>query len=154
MSNYPQIETLVPHADPMIFIDEAIDIADESIHCRVKISSKNLFFDHERKAIPSYVGIELMAQSISAWSGYHAYLSGLPSPVGFLLGSRRYKVSVEQFNENDTLDIYAVQVMENNGMAVFSGRIEHKGDEIAQCQLNVYVPTEEKLEEMKSKDRK
>jgi predicted hotdog family 3-hydroxylacyl-ACP dehydratase len=95
-----------------------------------------------------------MAQSISAWSGYHAYLSGQPSPIGFLLGSRRYQVSIEQFNENDTLDIYAEQVMENNGMAVFSGRIEHKGDEIAQCQLNVYVPTKEKLKEMKSKDRK
>ncbi|UGA54095.1 hotdog family protein [Vibrio sp. VB16] len=154
MSNYPSIETLIPHASPMIFIDEAIAIETESIHCRVTVKATNLFFNQESNAIPAYVGIEFMAQSISAWSGYHAGLKGQASPIGFLLGSRRYHVSVEQFLEGSVLDIYAHQIMENNGMAVFSGRIEHKGDEIAQCQLNVYVPSKEKLQEMKTKDRK
>ncbi|MCE7627170.1 3-hydroxydecanoyl-ACP dehydratase, partial [Vibrio fluvialis] len=48
-----------------------------------------------------------------------------------------------------TLDIHAEQVMEDNGMAVFSARLEHQGQLVAQCQLNVYVPSEEKLQEMK-----
>ena len=153
MNKLPPIETLVPHATPMIFVDEAVNIEKKSIHCRVTVKESNLFFNPESRSIPAYVGIEFMAQSISAWSGYHASLKGDDSPIGFLLGSRRYNVSVDQFSEGSILDVYAEQIMENNGMAVFSGRIEHQGNEIAHCQLNVYVPSKEKLQEMKMKDR-
>jgi len=154
MSNYPSIETLIPHSNPMIFVDEVVYATDESIHCRVKIKDTNLFFNHKLRAIPAYVGIEFMAQSIAAWSGYHANRQGKSSPIGFLLGSRRYNVSVEQFPEGTILDIYAEQVMENNGMAVFNGKIKHQEDEIAECQLNVYVPSTKKLEEMRKRGRK
>ena len=41
------------------------------------------------------------------------------------------------------------KMMEDNGMAVFTARIEHHGETVASCQLNVYVPTEKKLQEMK-----
>ncbi len=149
MTDIPAIETLLPHAKPMVLVDRAIEIGETSIHSQVDIDKHLLFFNQETKTVPAYVGIEFMAQSIAAWSGYQALQRGEEPPIGFLLGSRRYTTECDQFTQGQTLDIFAEQVMEDNGMAVFSGRIEYQGNTVAQCQLNVYVPSPEKLQEMK-----
>lgn len=149
MTELPPIEQLVPHDKPMILIDRAIDVGLETIHCQVTIGTHNPFFNLETQSIPAYVGIEFMAQSVAAWSGYHALIAGQVPPIGFLLGSRRYSVECDAFPLGQQIDIFAEKVMENNGMAVFSARLETQEALIASCQLNVYVPSEEKLKEMK-----
>jgi len=149
MTELPAIETLLPHDNPMILVDRALSIGEKSIHSQVDIDKHLMFFNPETNTVPAYVGIEFMAQSIAAWSGYQALQQGQQPPIEFLLGSRRYARECDQFTLGQTLDIFAEQVMEDNGMAVFSGRIEYQGNTIAQCQLNVYVPTQEKLQEMK-----
>ena len=149
MTNYPPIGHLLPHDEPMILIDRAIDIQQDSIYCQVEIGEKNPFFNAESQTIPAYVGIEFMAQSVAAWSGYHAKQKGEQPPIGFLLGSRRYSSHCDRFQNGQVLDVYAEKLMEDNGMAVFTARIEFEQQVMASCQLNVYVPSEEKLEEMK-----
>lgn len=149
MPEIPTIDKLVPHDNPMILVDRAIEIGATSIHSQVDIDKHLLFFNQETLTVPAYVGIEFMAQSIAAWSGYQALKKGEQPPIGFLLGSRRYKAECDHFVQGQTLDIFAEQVMEDNGMAVFKGHIEYQGNTVAQCQLNVYVPSQEKLQEMK-----
>lgn len=148
MSRIPDLIDLLPHDMPLVLVDELIDVQELSIHCQVTISDKNIFFNRETKTIPAWVGIEFMAQSVAGWSGYHAWKKGNKSPIGFLLGSRKYKAECSEFQQGDTLDIFAEQILENNGMAVFSCYIECNGQQIASSQLNVFVPTEEKLEEL------
>ncbi|MEF1290123.1 ApeP family dehydratase, partial [Vibrio sp. M260118] len=82
-------------------------------------------------------------------SGYHAMQNGQQPPIGFLLGSRRYTSHCDTFEQGQILDVYADKLMEDSGMAVFSARIELDQQTIATCQLNVYVPSEKKLQEMK-----
>lgn len=48
-------------------------LGGENVHCQVTIKSDDLFFDNQRQGIAGYVGIELMAQTIAAWAGYHAW---------------------------------------------------------------------------------
>ncbi len=69
MKTVPHVNNLLPHEAPMIMIDDMIDVGAKHIHCRVTSKEDNLFFDQEIKAIPGCVGIELMAQTIAAWSG-------------------------------------------------------------------------------------
>ena len=149
MTNYPSVGQLLPHDEPMILIDRALDIQQDTIHCQVDIGDKNPFFNAESQTIPAYVGIEFMAQSVAAWSGYHAMQQGQEPPIGFLLGSRRYTSHCDHFNQGQILDVYAEKMMEDSGMAVFTARIEFEQQTVASCQLNVYVPSEEKLKEMK-----
>ncbi|KJY81961.1 3-hydroxydecanoyl-ACP dehydratase [Vibrio galatheae] len=149
MTNYPDIGQLLPHNEPMILIDRALDIQQDTIHCQVDVGEKNPFFNSQSKTVPAYVGIEFMAQSVAAWSGYHARQQGQQPPIGFLLGSRRYTSHCDQFGLGQVLDVYAEKMMEENGMAVFSARIELGKQVVANCQLNVYVPSEDKLKEMK-----
>ncbi len=149
MPEIPSIDKLLPHDNPMILVDRALEIGQDSIHSQVDIDKHLMFFDQETNTVPAYVGIEFMAQSIAAWSGYQALKKGEQPPIGFLLGSRRYQAECDHFSQGQTLDIFAQQVMEDSGMAVFKAHIEYQGNIVAQCQLNVYVPTEEKLQEMK-----
>lgn len=150
MTDIPSVDQLLPHDDPMILIDRAISVEALSIHCQVDIGAHNLFFDTESQTVPAYVGIEFMAQSVAAWSGYHALENGTTPQ------SDSYSVLVAtnhcvMNSPRSDLDIYAEQLMEDSGMAVFTARVEDQGELVAQCQLNVYVPTEQKLQEMKTR---
>lgn len=152
MTSFPTIDQLLPHDDPMILVDRVINILSETVHCQVDIGDHHLFFNADAQSMPAYVGIEFMAQSVAAWSGFHAKQKGEAPPVGFLLGSRRYQVECDTFKQGQTLDIHAEKIIEDSGMAVFSARLELNGATIASCQLNVYVPSEQKLEEMKNRN--
>jgi predicted hotdog family 3-hydroxylacyl-ACP dehydratase len=153
MNKLPDVATLLPHDAPMILIDKLIDVAELTIHCQVTIDSDGLFFDKKMNGIPAWVGIEFMAQTVAAWSGYHAWLKKQPSPIGFLLGSRRYNSECDIYKQGQVLDIYAQQLMESEGMAAFKCRIECAGKEMASSQLNAFVPAQDKLDEMlKGKD--
>ena len=148
MNKLPDIAALLPHEAPMILIDRLIDVAELTIHCQVNIQPDGMFFDKQVNGTPPWVGIEFMAQAIAAWAGYHANLKGKPSPVGFLLGSRRYNSHGDVYKQGQVLDIYAEQLMESDGMSAFSCRIECEGEELATSQLNVFAPSQEKLDEM------
>lgn len=149
-ASLPNIADLVPHATPMILVDKLMAVDQQSIHTQVMIKADELFFNPESQSVPGYVGIEYMAQSIAAWSGFQARQKGEPPAVGFLLGSRRYHSECSDFPLDQTLDIYAEQVMENNGMAVFQCRIESQGKILASAQLNAFVPSPEQLNAMQS----
>ncbi len=83
MTKLPPIEQLLPHDKPMILVDRALDVQQDTIHCQVDIGDHNPFFNQESLSVPAYVGIEFMAQSVAAWSGYHALTQGEEPPIGF-----------------------------------------------------------------------
>ncbi|MEI6897984.1 MAG: hotdog family protein [Psychromonas sp.] len=144
----PTVASLVPHQAPMILIDNLIAVDENTIHCQVFISAKSPFFIAESKTIGAWLGIEYMAQTIAAWSGYQCFLKGQSSSIGFLLGARRYNTESALFYEGDTLDIYAEKLMESEGMGAFSCLIKSNGNLLASAQLNVFLPNKEQLNEM------
>ncbi len=148
MSNFPDVSSLVPHDAPMILIDQLIDVDESSVHCQVFVTDKSQFFEAGSKSVGAWVGIEYMAQTVSAWSGYQSYMKGECSPIGFLLGSRRYNSESDRFLQGDILDIYADKLMESDGMGAFSCSIKCKNTVLATAQLNVFVPSEEQRQEM------
>ena len=148
LHQFPSVASLVPHEAPMILIDKLIHADANSVHCQVHINSQSQFFESQNKAVGAWVGIEYMAQAIAAWSGYQHVLQQRPSSIGFLLGSRRYHCEAAFFHEGDVLDIYAEQLLENEGMGVFSCSIKNKKELLASAQLNVFVPNSEQLEAM------
>jgi predicted hotdog family 3-hydroxylacyl-ACP dehydratase len=145
MTNTPPLVQLLPHDAPMILIDDLISVGVENVHCQVTIRSDHLFFDHQRQGVAGYVGIELMAQTIAGWAGYHAWQQGKPTPIGFLLGCRRYHSEWPQFDKGCVLDIYAERLIQDDNMAVFSCTIVNQQQTIASSQLNAYLPSPEKI---------
>lgn len=146
MPEQPTLAELLPHRAPMLLIDRFCAASNDAVHCQLTVSPQHLYFDPISQAIPGWVGIELMAQTIATWSGYRAWQRGAPAPIGFLLGSRRYQAHQPHFALGSCLDIYADCDIEDAEMAVFSCRIDHAGVRLADARLNVFLPTPASLQ--------
>lgn len=67
----PPISELVMHAKPMLLIDRAMSADETSLTAEVDITANSMFCV-PNKGVPSYVGIEYIAQTVAAYSGWRA----------------------------------------------------------------------------------
>ncbi len=135
------IEDLLPHARPMLLLDEALSWDAEGATAAVTIRPDHLFARAE--GVPAHVGIEFMAQTCGVWAGAEAKRDGGAVRLGFLLGTRRYKAVQPFFSFGERLEISARLVFRDQGMGVFDCRISTAGGEmLAEAQLSVYQPGE------------
>ncbi len=81
MIDWPLAE-LLPHAGDMILIDRILSFDDEQIHAHATVKPGGLF-NRDDGALPAWVGIELMAQSVAAFAGCHARQRGDAVALGF-----------------------------------------------------------------------
>lgn len=79
---------------------------DEYIEVFVDHDTPSLFEDSAGR-VPSWLGIEYMAQAISAFGGIECKKNGLPVSIGFLLGTRKYQVFTEYFDPGVRLNVRA-----------------------------------------------
>jgi len=133
----------------MVLLDEVTEADDDGLSARLDIRQGLPFFTGE--GIPTYVGIEYIAQAISAFNGYRAKQRGEDIRIGFLLGTRKLDFARSWFAEGERLDVRVVPVFDDEGMAVFDGSIAVGGEEIVTARVNVYQPDEplQMIEEVK-----
>lgn len=133
------IRELIPHSEPMILIDGLVEATSDFARSTVTIREDSMFFN-TAGGVPAWVGIEYMAQTVSALAGVKAKRHGLPVKMGFLLGARRYETTLDAFPLGMTLEIHVRQELEEfNGLSVFNCSIS-AGEPVAWCRLNVYQP--------------
>ena len=94
------LEKVLPHNYPMILIDDIIEVnlAEHYIICSVDIRKDKIFF--EKDGVNPLVGIEFMAQTIGCYSFFKN--NECTPKIGFLLGTRSYKNTLEKFEEGNT----------------------------------------------------
>ena len=145
MHSYP-IEQIVPHAHPMILIDRLIDYSPDSARCEVDIKPGINFFDNARLSVPSYVGLEYLAQSIAAYANVQKILNGEEVALGFLVSARNYKASVSEFPAGAKLITSVTKLFkEENGLSVFDCTITSNNDVIIETKINVFEPEDPSL---------
>ncbi|RUL72965.1 hotdog family protein [Dyella choica] len=138
MTPWP-IAEVMPHADPMILLDGIEQVESERILCTRTIRAGSLFVDDDG-GMPSWVGVELMAQAIAAWAGCRARAQQRPVQLGFLLGTRHYSCNVDDFPAGARLRVEASREFhDEQGMGVFLCRIESQGIH-AEARLTVFSP--------------
>ncbi|GLP97041.1 hotdog family protein [Paraferrimonas sedimenticola] len=151
MSQLPDIVELVPHRGPMLLLNRVIWAQEKSICCEVDISPQSTFFLPDLAAVPCHIGIEYMAQCIAALAGVEYWRAKKPIPIGLLLGGRRYQSNGQSFSAGTKLNIFAEELIRDGAMGVYQCRIELNGQQLASCQINTYVPTNEQLLELTTK---
>jgi predicted hotdog family 3-hydroxylacyl-ACP dehydratase len=134
---YP-VAALLPHEAPMILLDDVIEYNATALRARVEISSSSPFVTPE--GVPAHVGLEYMAQACGAHAGAMARDAGAPVRVGFLLGTRQYRMHRPWFRIGERLNVSVNMTYSDNEMGSFSCRIEIAGDIVAEAQLNVIQP--------------
>ncbi len=140
----------MPHELPMALIDEICACDEHSIVTQVSLHESHLFAMGQQ--IPAWVGIELMAQSAAAWSGFNAQkdrsaqqdlgLSEKVVPIGYLLGTRDYRSNVGFFSVGSRLRIHAHCLLQSSeGLGSFDCQIYDQHDILlAQARLSVFQP--------------
>lgn len=134
-------EQVLPHARPMILIDEVIARAPERLIAAFEVRADSLFF-RAPHGIAAHVAIEWMAQACAAFGGARALDEGRAVDIGFLLGTRDFRAEVEWFSEGERLYVSAGLEFQDEEMANFrclTSR-EPDGAAVASARLNVYQP--------------
>jgi predicted hotdog family 3-hydroxylacyl-ACP dehydratase len=135
----PSIESLIPHRRAMCLIDRLVAVDDERAVAEVDVPLDGLFV--RDGAVPAWVGLEYMAQTVSLWAGARGARKGTPPRIGFLLGSRRYESSIDAFPGGATLRIEAQhEFMGDNGLGLFECRIALDGRTVATARVSVFEP--------------
>jgi len=142
MTDAPPIAALLPHAPPMLLLDELLEHGTDFVTAAATIRADNPFFDREADGIPCHIGIELMAQTCGAYAGLCSLTEGRPPALGFLLGTRKYACSTSRFDEGERLVVRSSVVYMDGEMGVFECRIDVGADEVASAQLTVYQPAD------------
>jgi len=103
----------------------------------VDVTPDSLFF--EDGAVPAWIGIEYMAQTVALYAGFEASLAGREPRPGLLLGARTYTSARAHFFPGETLRIVAHKVLEqDNGISAMNCIIlGPQGIELARAELTV-----------------
>lgn len=131
----------MPHDHPMILIDSLDKYSENLGCCSVTISQSSNFYSSKTKSVPSYVGIEYMAQSIAAYANAHEQDAGNSVAIGFLVSSRKFKVYTPEYKLGSTLNITVEKLYkDDSGLSAFDCKIEQNGELLSEAKINVFQP--------------
>jgi len=130
---------LIPHEKPMVFIDHLVTVDDYSAVAELNIRPTLMFY--EQQGLPTWTSIELMAQTVSAFVGYHAQALDEKPKIGFLLGTRRLNLPIPFFACGEIVRIKVEQNYAYEGLGQFSCEIEYL-DYLFNATISVYESNE------------
>jgi predicted hotdog family 3-hydroxylacyl-ACP dehydratase len=136
------IGELLPHGPEMTLLDSLVEYSPQRSVAKVTITHRSRFL--EGAAVPAWVGIEYMAQTIAAHAGYEARLRGGPPAIGFLLGTRAYRSDVGDFPLGSTLTISVEPLVVDPKLGAFQCAIALDGV-VARAVVNTYQPAADEL---------
>lgn len=137
---YP-IEALLPHAHPMILIDQVTGWMEGAIETVLTIRSGSPFFELG-KGVAAHIAIEWMAQTCGAYVGLEALIQAKPVRIGFLLGTRNFNAERGWFLENDVVSVRADLVFRDGETGVFDCTVRCRDALAANAQLTLHQPAD------------
>lgn len=96
MSVEYSIAEVLPHEGRMLLLDELVEYGEEHVVSAVTIRTDSVLCE-PGLGVPSWVGLEYMAQTVAAFSGVEEVRQGMKPRIGLLLGTRAYKAMVPYF---------------------------------------------------------
>ncbi|HEX5046426.1 MAG TPA: hypothetical protein VFX89_04835 [Gammaproteobacteria bacterium] len=142
------IAELLPHGPGMIVIDRLVIHDGTRSVARSKVRRTSKFFDGS--GVPSWAGIEYMAQTVAARAGFEARMGGRPPRIGFLLGARSYECLAPEFPLDAELDIAVEPLFAEHGLGSFRCVVEHEGP-LARAVISTYQPSDEEIARIKTR---
>lgn len=133
------VEQYLPHRSPMLLVDRLLADDGERVEVEATVPADGLFV--RDGVMPSWVGLELMAQAIGVFAGRRSRERHEAIRLGFLLGTRRYTANVDGFRAGTRLEIHArIEILSEQGLSVFNCRILQGGQVVAEALMNVFQP--------------
>jgi predicted hotdog family 3-hydroxylacyl-ACP dehydratase len=143
VSKFPPVRDLVPHAGPMVLLDEVLAHDEHATTCAVAIAAQGLFCEPDG-SVPVWIGIEYMAQCIAVHAGLVQRATGNLEPQrGFLVGARGLRFHVDRFPAEQRILATARRLWAGSSTLASFGcelRDADGGNLLAEGRLNCFVP--------------
>ena len=134
------IESYVPHRDGMLLVDAIVSADQTSIEVEARVRPDRWYSD-SAGAMPAWIGIELMAQTVAAHVGHLSHMRGLPPKQGVLLGTRCYESTTPVFAADTALRVKAIEVYQDAaGFGAYDCEICSGERLLASASLKVFQP--------------
>ncbi|BBS92403.1 MULTISPECIES: ApeP family dehydratase [Enterobacteriaceae] len=151
MSPYLSPAEYLPHDAPMLLLDEVEWVSEEQAVCRVSIDSTGVlspFLDPEGN-LPGWYALELMAQTVGVWSGWHRHQQGQAAiALGMVLGARELICAAGSLPGGKTLTITVKLLMQDARFGSFECAITADEQTLATGRVNTFQPTAEELQSL------
>ncbi|WP_421550321.1 3-hydroxy-fatty acyl-ACP dehydratase [Kluyvera intermedia] len=148
MSCYLTPGDYLPHDAPMLLLEEVISVTDDTATCRVTVSPDGVlapFLDAQGN-LPGWFALELMAQTVGVWSGWHRVAHQQKSlSLGMVLGARELVCATGMLAGGLTLSITVTLLMQDARFGSFECIIEANGETVSSGRINTFQPTSEEL---------
>jgi predicted hotdog family 3-hydroxylacyl-ACP dehydratase len=127
-----------------LLLDEILRVDASRLEARLVVRPGTSFSDSSGN-LPAWAGPEVMAQAISALSGWRSLRAcGHLPGIGLLLGIRSYAAPAGAFLCGEILEVEVIESSEDEeGMAVFDGSIRRSGEVLATGTLTVFQPPDD-----------
>ena len=148
MSHYLTPGAYLPHDAPMLLLETVENVTDEQAVCRVAVSRSGVLapFLDASGSLPGWYALELMAQTVGVWSGWHRHQRGEAQiSLGMVLGARELKCAAGEFPADNLLEITVSLLMQDERFGSFECEIVANGEKLASGRVNTFQPTSEEL---------
>jgi len=148
MSNTVSPGAYLPHDAPMMLLEQVISVTDESASCRVRVATDSVLrpFLDVNGSLPGWYALELMAQTIGVWSGWHRHQQGKETiSLGMVLGARELRCTEGCFPAGLTLDICVTLLMQDERFGSFDCEIRASDAVLAKGRVNTFQPSQDEL---------
>ena len=124
----------------MLLLDDIDDYGEEWLRAVVRIRSGSVFFTPPA-GVPTYAGIEYMAQTASAHGGLECAQRGVAPPIALLLGCREYRCARTHFGAGMQLRIEARRLLrDESDFVAYECSIWGDGEPLARSILKAVRP--------------
>ncbi len=129
------VTPLLPHRGPAIVLDGLKELWEDGCLAVAQVREGVWYLD-AAGLMPAWVGLEMMAQAASAFSGHRNALSGRPVRVGYLLGTRSFTATGPAFPVGTVLEIEVrVLFLDESGPSAFRCELRRSGQTVATATL-------------------
>jgi predicted hotdog family 3-hydroxylacyl-ACP dehydratase len=134
------IEAVIPHRGTMLLIEAVTSFSEGALSARATVHA-DAWYANEDGAMPAWIGIEMMAQTIAAHVALLAMRGGGRARPGVLLGSRSYKALQPSFAGGAQLLIRATELLRSEeGHGAYECTIHHGDVCCAEAGIKVFQP--------------
>lgn len=134
----PQVLARLPHRPPMVLLERFLGADEDHARCELTVD-RTVPFTNTDGALPAWIGIELMAQTIAVWAGHQSLSRNELPQIGWLLGTQVYRCTQPLFPAGMVLSVAVRRVARIDRMGSFDCKIEMDGQIVASAQVKVYL---------------
>ncbi|AHF90665.1 3-hydroxy-fatty acyl-ACP dehydratase [Opitutaceae bacterium TAV5] len=125
----------LPHEPPLLLVQRLRAVASDTVACETAPDAAFAPFANPDGSFPVPLLLEVMAQTVGVWAGWHARAAGRPPQPGLILGCRGFSTTWTAIPPGARLRCEARKIFQDDATGTFEVAIAGDGAPVASATL-------------------